>query len=86
MPLKRSLNTVIIPVPVISAAVTGVPLNEVSERVVPFRVMVTGSVPVVPSGIAFYIRTVKYPTGGMRLKPKAKSTAVSVTVTLVVLK
>ena len=41
------------PVPVRSAAVTGVPLNEVRAREVPFRVRVTGNVPVVPSGIGF---------------------------------
>jgi len=40
------------PVPVRSAAVTGVPLNEVSARDVPFKVRYTGKVPVVPSGIA----------------------------------
>jgi hypothetical protein len=52
MPLKRSLNTAIIPVPVKSAAVTGVPLKKVSGLEVPFNVRVTGNVPVVPSGIA----------------------------------
>lgn len=52
MPLNRSLKTVIIPVPVKSAAVTGVPLKKVSGLAVPFNVRVTGNVPVVPSGIA----------------------------------
>jgi hypothetical protein len=52
MPLKRSLKTVIIPVHVKSAAVTGVPLKNVSGLAVPFKVRVIGSVPVVPSGIA----------------------------------
>jgi hypothetical protein len=53
MPLNLSLKIVMTPVPVISAAVTGVPSKKVSAREVPFNVMVTGSVPVVPSGTAF---------------------------------
>jgi len=52
MPLKRSLKTVIIPVPGKSAAVTGVPSKKVSALATPFNVSVTGNVPVVPSGIA----------------------------------
>jgi len=59
MPLNLSLNTVSTPVPVRSAAVTGVPSKKVSARVVPFNVRFTGSVPVVPVGIAFSIRIVK---------------------------
>jgi hypothetical protein len=47
------------PVPVKSAAVTGVPLKRVSARVVPFNVRFTGNVAVVPSGMALAMRTVK---------------------------
>lgn len=47
------------PVPVMSAAVTGVPSKNVKARDVPFKVRCTGNVPVVPSGMASYIRTVK---------------------------
>ena len=54
MPLKRSLNTVIAPVPPInSATVTADPSKSVRARVVPLSVNVTGSVAVVPVGISF---------------------------------
>ena len=89
MPFSVSLNTRNTPVPPMrSATVTGVPSKRVSARVVPLRVNVTGSVDVVPVGMAVEIRTVKYPAGGSgrRYEPRARSTVLVPTVVFVVRK
>ena len=69
-----------------SVAVTGVPLGNVRALVVPFKVIVTGNVPVVPVGIVSSINIVRYPTGCILRKPRAISTVSVPIVTLVELR
>jgi hypothetical protein len=86
IPLNLSLNTSMIFTPRSSVAVTGVPFGRANALVVPFKVIFIGSVPVVSAGNTSSIKIVKYPTGGILLKPKAKSTFSVPMVTFVVLK
>lgn len=85
VPSYQLWNTVMMPVPTRSAAVTASPPKVVSARVFPLRVKRTGSVPVVPVGIASAILMVMYPISGILRNPRAKSTASVPTETLLVL-
>lgn len=62
-PLYLSLKISITFVLRTSATVTAVPFGKVNALVMPFSVSVTGSVVVASDGIAFSMRTVKYPIG-----------------------
>ena len=75
-----------IPVPARSATVTKSPPKLVRFRVLPFSVKRIGNVAVVPVGIASAMFTVRYPTGEILRKPRAKSTVSVPTVMPVVRK